>query len=176
MKKLTVIAVSLAFLVNAMGYFFIFRYQQYMVKKEMMAEIRGGGFHPGLVVLRIVNPETDRHFNRLERNEFSWYGHLYDVVVERKSGNTTVFYCLRDKKEESLLADFSMYIRANGHSPSPVKNNPIPALLYNLISQALVQYPVLHGQEQGITIHYPEFTSKIFPVYLVRYAPPPEMA
>ena len=142
----------------------------------MISQIRRGVFHPGIIILKIIRPEQNSQFRRIEKSEFSWNGKLYDVVIERRSGDTTLFYCLHDKKEETLLADFSLYLNRTGRAGSSAKGNPIPALIHNLIIQALIQTPTLPVQSQGVTFYFPEFQTSISPVYLVHFAPPPEIA
>lgn len=176
MKKIVVIAVLFVFLLNTMGYYVVFKYNRYMVKKEMIYQIRMGLFHPNIVLLKILHPEKEQQFCRIEKNEFTYFGKLYDVVVERKSGDTTLFYCLHDKKEESLLANFTLCLRRNGRSGSSPRDNPIHALLHNLITQALIQNPGLPLHGQGVTFIFPISKTPIFPVYLVHFAPPPEIA
>ena len=126
--------------------------------------------------LKILHPEKEKHFCRIDKNEFSFQGYLYDIVVERKCGDTTVFYCLRDKKEEALLADFTVFLRQSGRSGSSSKDSPIPALLHNLISQALIQNPSLPEMGGGVTFVFPILQTPIIPVYLAHFAPPPEIA
>jgi hypothetical protein len=159
-----------------MGYYIVFKCNQCLLKDEMMSQIRIGVFHPDIVVLKILFPEKERQFHRCDKNEFSWFGRLYDIVVERKSGDTTLFYCLHDKKEETLLADFTLFFNRTGHSGPSSKGNPIPALLHNLVMQALLQSPGLPLKEQGIIFLFPIFQTSIIPVYLVHFAPPPEIA
>lgn len=159
-----------------MGYFVVYKYNQYLVKKEMISQIRMGILHPDIVLLKILRPEKEPEFNRVEKNEFVYYRKLYDIVVERKSGDTTLFYCLHDKKEELLYTHFTLFLRCNGRSGSSQKDNPIHALLYNLITQALIQNSSLPPKDQGTTFVFPRSQTSINPVYLVHFAPPPEIA
>ena len=159
-----------------MGYYVVFKYNQYLVKKEMISRIRGGIFHPDIVLLKIFRPQEDSQFRRREKSEFTYYGRLYDIVVERKSGDTTLFYCLHDKKEETLLADFTLSLLRSGRSGSSHKDNPIHALLHNLITQALIQNRALPVKGQGIAFIFPVFQTPIIPVFLDHFAPPPEIA
>jgi hypothetical protein len=175
-KKLVVITVLFVFLVNTMGYYIVFKCNQWQAKQEMIGQIRMGLFHPNIILLKILSPEKEQQFQRREKNEFTWYGKLYDIVVERKSGDTTLFYCLHDKKEETALADFTLFFNRTGRSGSSSRDNPIHALLHNLITQALVHNPGLSAQNQGITFTFPVFQTAIIPVYLVHFAPPPEIA
>ena len=176
MKKIVVIAILFVFLLNTMWYYIVFKCNQCHIKNEMISQIRLGVFHPDIVLLKILRPEQEHQFQRIEKNEFSYCGRLYDIVVERKCGDTTFFYCLHDKKEEMLLADFSILFRHQRHSGSSSKDNPIQALLHNLISQALIQNAAVPLHGQGKTCIFPELQSSLFPVYLVLEAPPPKSA
>jgi hypothetical protein len=142
----------------------------------MITQIRLGIFHPDIVLLKILHPEKERRFHRMEKNEFTYFGNLYDIVVERKSGDTTLFYCLHDKKEEALLANFSIYLRHNLPSGPSQKDHSILALLHNLITQALIQKMVYPLQGEGMTFIFPVSQTPIIPVYLVHFVPPPESA
>ena len=160
-------------MVNTMGYLVIFKYNQYLIQHEMIARIRCGAFHDKITILRIYHPELKKQFRRVEKTEFTWFGKLYDVVAEGKSGDTTIYYCLHDKKEEDLLADYALYLRRNGDTSR--RDHSILAMLYNLITQALIQQPSLAGQGQGTEFHFPVSNQIIFPVYPVHFAPPPEL-
>jgi hypothetical protein len=174
LKKLAAIVVLIIFMVNAMGYLIVFRYNQYLIRQEMVARIRCGAFPDKIVLLKFLHPEREKQFIRLEQTEFTYIGKLYDVVAEGKSGDTTLFYCLHDKKEEDLLADYTLYLRRNGDSSQ--KDNSILALLYNLVTQALIQNPSIPPQGQGIAFQFPFSKILITPVYLVHAAPPPKSA
>jgi len=176
LKRILAIAVLFIFLVNTMGYYFVFRCNQYLIKQEMVSRVRKGIYHPDIVLLRILHPEKEPQYHRLGKNEFSYHGRLYDIVVERKSGDTTFFYCLHDKKEETLISDFMLYLRFNGHSGSSQKDLPIHELLQNLVTKALIQDPVPAPQDPGIAFAFPELQTMLIPVYLVHFTPPPESA
>jgi hypothetical protein len=176
LKKIAAIAVLFVFLVNTMGYFVVFKYNQYLVKQEMISRIRTGILHPDVVILKILHPEQNQQFRRIEKNEFTFCGRLYDIVVERKTGDTTIFYCLHDNKEESLIADFTLYLRNRGRSGSSQKDDPMHSLLHNLVTQALIQNRTLPDKDHGVTFVFPVYQPRIIPVYLVHVAPPPEIA
>ena len=142
----------------------------------MRLQIRGGFFHANMVLLKIVHPEKEKNFRRIEKSEFTWFGKLYDVVVERKTGDTTLIYCIHDQRQDDLIADFTMYFRSSGRQSSSPKDNPIPALLHNLITQALIQNTTLPLPGEATRFVFPVSTSLIIPVYMVHVAPPPESA
>ena len=172
MKKLAAIVVLILFLVNTMGFFVVFRYNQYRIQQEMIARIRCGDFHDNIVILKIFHPERDPQFRSLKSTEFSYFGKFYDLVAQRKSGDTTFLYSLHDTREEDLVADFSTSLRRNGDSTR--KDHSILAMLYNLITQALIQQTPQGGQGQGTAFIFPAAKQVIIPVYLVHFAPPPK--
>ena len=174
MKKLAVIAILILFLVNTIGCFIAFRFNQHRIQQEMVARIRCGSFRENIVILKILHPERESQFRRIKDAEFSYFGKMYDLVAERKKGDTTLFYCLQDTREDDLLAGYSHFLRRNGNSSH--KDNPMLALLYNLFTQALIQQPSPTIQGQGITFHFPTAKQIIIPVYLVHFAPPPKTA
>lgn len=142
----------------------------------MTTHIRSGSYHNAIVLLKILHPETNKNFRRIEKSEFTWFGKLYDVVVERKSGDTTLFYCLHDKKEEALLANVSLFLIRSGNGAATHKDKPIRALLHNMITQALIHNTPIHIPEPVTTFHFPVLTAPIFTIYLVHLAPPPKSA
>ena len=176
LKKFSVFAVLFIFLANTMGYFVVFKCNQFLIQQEMITQIRCGTFQGKIVLLKIVDVDKEINFHRIEKKEFTYFGKLYDLVIEHKNGDTTFFYCLRDKKEEVLLADYTLYLYRNGGSSSTHKPNPVLALLYNLVNQALIQTSTVPILGQGITFHFPISETHIIPVYLVHFAPPPELS
>jgi hypothetical protein len=90
------------FVFNSMGYYFIFEIHKYHVKKEMQTRADKASY--ALTILKVADPVNNREFQRVEKKEIRYKGSLYDVIKEIKTGSTTIFYCLHDKKEENLLA------------------------------------------------------------------------
>jgi len=173
LKKIVAIGVLIAFMLNTMGLFVIFRYNRFLIRQEMIAFIRSGASNDNIAILKIVHPERNKNFRRTEKNEFSFYAKLYDVVTEGKNGDTTVFYCLHDKKEEDLI---SKYAAIGSIHNSSCKDNTVLALLHNLINQALILQTFIPEVGHATAFLYPVSNSEILPVYLVHIGPPPKSA
>lgn len=174
MKKIVSAAVLLVFLFNTMGYYVVFKCSQYLVKRDMSEQLRTGMFHPDLVLLKIIHPEKNKAFRQMGAREFSWRGRMFDVVVTRKSGDTTLFYCLHDKKEERLIAGYRDYQRVADSQGSSKKQSPFRSLVQNLIIQALIQEQPSYTGRQATTFNFGR--SQLSPVegYLATPSPPPE--
>jgi len=133
MKRVFAALITLLFLFNMMGYYFVFSYDQYLVRSEMKSFIRAGYFEDSYVVLKIANFD----FIRVDKGEFRYKGKLYDIVSETKSGDSTTFKCINDKNEERLLAGFHRTFELASSQNNPVKARHAQAMLYHVIKLAL---------------------------------------
>jgi hypothetical protein len=136
MKRVSAALITLLFLFNMMGYYFVFNYNQYLVRSEMKSLIKSGYFEDSYVVLKIAN----RDFIRVDKGEFRHKGKLYDIVSETKSGDSTLFKCINDKNEERLLAGFHRTLELASSQNNPVKARHARAMLYHVIKLALPEY------------------------------------
>lgn len=58
-------------------------------------------------VLKVERVSGDKAFQRINKKEIRFHGVLYDVVREMKSGTATLFICVHDDRETSIVAGFS---------------------------------------------------------------------
>jgi hypothetical protein len=137
MKRVFAVIITMLFLFNMMGYYFVFSYNQYLVRSEMKRYINAGYFEDSYIVLKIVNPLLNPDFKRVDKNEFRYKDKLYDIISENKTGNFTTFLCINDKNEEKLLAGFHQYFELASSQNNPVKARHAQAMLYHVIKLAL---------------------------------------
>jgi len=174
LKKIIPVGLLLAFLINTMGFFVIFKYNQFLLQQEMFTLIRSGKFHREMILLKIYRPEHDRGFIRHNSREFSWHGRMYDIVIEHQGGDTTLFYCLHDKKEEALINRFQTFYKKIHRDNTRQRNIPNHAFLHNIVKQALLQQGLFLASENGTIYRYPSLTVSLISADLDRFAPPPE--
>jgi len=119
-KKLTVISFLLLIFINQVGYYFIYSYQQHLIKEEIKEELLAGMPEPSLELII----EED-NINKLEweekGKEFYLNGEMYDVAKIKHRNGKTYLYCLNDKKEKELLAAYSKSIRDKSNKQT-IKN------------------------------------------------------
>ncbi len=168
--------IVLLFLFNIMGYYFVFSYNQLLVRNEMKGLIKAGSFEGLSVVLKILNPASNNDFRRIDKEEFEYKGMLYDIVSEKKEGNFTIFRCIIDKNEEKLLTGFHHYFELSSGQNNPVKAKHALALLYHVIKLALLenrwnQSPVIPKKISFLN-PIPPLTSIFYPPA----SPPPKFA
>jgi hypothetical protein len=164
LRKTLIYILLLLFLFNSLGYYFIFELYKYHVKKEMQTRTTIGSL--ALTILKIPDVKRDPGFQRVEKKEIRYQGSLYDVIQEVKSGRTTIFYCIHDKKEEILLATMN----------SVNKSKFLLSLWQHMITIAIPPF------DNSLTETFPE--SVLFPQILVplpsallsTWSPPPKWA
>lgn len=101
LKKFIVYFTLLAFLVNSAGYHIMFEIGKSYLENEMRHAIRQKKVK--IDILRIAVSKSQGSFRRLDKSEFLYNGKLYDIVQEIKKGDTTIFYCAGDEKEDGLI-------------------------------------------------------------------------
>ena len=157
-----------------MGYLVIFKCNRFLLQREMAMRIRRGDVHADMVILKIVNPAKDPAFKQAGKMEFFYFGRLYDIITERKNGDTTCFYCMHDGKEEALLAHFNLMMKTRRRTGHQQQSAPVQALLQNLVNQALLQQGPNPDCRSGSAFRYPEMKVHFETVYLGLFTPPPE--
>ena len=117
---------------------------------------------------------TDKDFNLIDENEFTYKGSMYDAVRTDVHDNYIYFYCINDSKEEKIDQQLENHIRDN------LTNNPASQKKSNSIEKNLVKEYLTN---QALTLIFPPicFTNYIFTkdnpviVWLDTESPPPEI-
>lgn len=88
------------------GYYLWFRIEQSHIKNEIKKEVKEGLNNEDLVVITVpFNDESSIEWVEKDK-EFIYHGEMYDVVKTRSDGRIKQYFCINDKKEEKLIADF----------------------------------------------------------------------
>ncbi|TSA24699.1 MAG: hypothetical protein D4R67_11345 [Bacteroidetes bacterium] len=162
-KLLVAVLIPLLFL-NFGGYYVLKEWSRYYVKTRIREEILSGSFRTPLTVFELESPDSDPLFRRLEKFEFVYKDHLYDIVSEQQNGTKVTFVCINDQDEETLIRN---YDRSSDSKLARV-------MVQLIIHQALIPVPVLQSPESRQPVSYP------MPVFTVTAraekppTPPPE--
>jgi hypothetical protein len=147
-----------------MGYYLIYELNTLLVKHEMSDIKKSLSRHITRITIEKVSCNKD--FRRIDRKEFIYKGNLYDLVCEAKHGNTTVFYCVRDHKEENLQAGFHKAF----HSKLSL------VLLDHVISMVLIS-DTRHGNFRITNeLNFPVISPCLLPGVNRNLSPPPEFS
>ncbi len=176
MKKIFAILLLCLFLFNTMGYYFVFKVNQSIIQSEIRGIINSGNHKEMCVLVKIERPENNPNFKQLDHHEFSYYGRLYDVISESVKGNTTWYYCINDTQEERLIAGFEKIQNLNPGFGSSGKAKNNQALLYHLITIALIKEPIVFNYPQPLKVIFGYNPNNLFSLFQIPLSPPPELS
>jgi len=160
-------------LFNLCGYFFVFKCDQVYLKSEMKRMIKSGSFHGFNEEVIIVNPSSDPDFKILDKDEISYHGKMYDVISSGISGNSVIYRCINDTKEEQLISHYDKYSTILTGMNLPERSKTSTAMLYHIIKQALVNNYSFQQPSIYSIILFAEPYSKVHSVIILPSYPPP---
>ena len=163
MKKAVAAFLLVLFIFNSAGYYCLYELNRFQVKKAVHSS---NTTHPySLTVLKIRDADRDPSFQRLDKLEIRFNGNMYDIIKEVKTEKFTIFYCLRDTKEEDLLA----VMKTNNSEKTK------PGFLMNYITLVLPHIQMAMHELTAIQIVFPHLTLNLNPIQLSTWTPPPEV-
>jgi hypothetical protein len=136
LRKILSILLVLLFTFNAGGYYFV--YLQLLNNFKLTAE--NEGFEQlslnNLELIKINNTlkySTDE-FEKINDEEISYNGRMYDIFMEVNKGNYTYYHCFHDSFEDILQNSFAEYLSEQQDDDS---NLAVKSIIKILITQAL---------------------------------------
>lgn len=174
MRILSLVMISV-FTMGIVGYFPIFKLEQYRIRKEIKTQIKNKIPISELHTFRFKNPTSDVIWIR-PQIEFRLNGHMYDVVHEKKHKTFTEFKCVNDTEETILFANLDQAVqdafaensRQNKKKGSSHENVPFQ-LFFNSLN---VHFPSFYSVEKEFKFSY-FFALKTNVIELI--TPPPKL-
>lgn len=160
-KKLLVFSLLFLLLFNFMGYYFIFEVNRYQIRKEMKSASSGSHI---ISVIEILDSDSVSGLRWVDKHEFVYRGNMYDVIYTSQRSTKTVYYCIHDKKEESLVKAFQ---HAN--------TSKLTLALWNLMVHMAIPLPTFTLEsEPPILVIYQNLTMQLCNVNIQPDSPPPQ--
>lgn len=155
-----------------MGYYIVFKAQQYQIKTEIAASIKAGVYTSDVTIITIAK----NHLNKVQwfdsGKEMRYEGEMYDIVKSSKTDDSTTFYCINDTKEAKLFSYLDKHINTHVSSVPQNKNskkqsNPIIKLYFSTVQSTYFS--------SSKSIELTSFKNSIFTTPIIeKNAPPPE--
>ena len=136
MRKAAIIFFIIMLSGNSLLSVVAFKYGQKQIKREIKKMIFSGIDPARLECIALPEKDLDRPddiFQFVDKNEFKYYGRMYDIVRRETRGDTVYFYSIRDEKEEKLIADFLLEMKNNHDTNTvPRKDKLLKLLTFSL--------------------------------------------
>jgi hypothetical protein len=169
MKKLLAFLMITLLLYNTAGYYFVFCYNQFILRNEMKNLIKSSYFDKDCTIIKIANPKFNKDFIRLDNKEFRYKGILYDIISEESKDGVLIIRCVNDKQEDNLISELSRSQEfANGLSKSSSSKHSA-ALRYHIITLALLETPRFQPAQFPKVI---KFQNSFYPLSFIINPPP----
>ena len=175
MKKLFAIILVALFLFNTAGYYFVFSFNQYTIRREIHNLIRSGHYNSSCITLRIANPDTDPEFKWVDVREFRYKGVLYDLCSEVTDGSVTILKCFNDKEEDELISSFNHTQESNFGNKAPGRTKHAAAMLHHVITIAILDLPTEQSPPILTKITFISIFYSLFSIFHPPSSPPPEL-
>jgi hypothetical protein len=167
LKKITIISLLILLFVSQIGYRLLYAYQQLTVQEEMKEKILAGIGKADMQI--VVNNPTIKWLDN--KKEFILNDELFDVIEIKIENGEELIYCISDKKEQQLIANYNKILKTT-HSDNSKQNNK------HYINFSTVEFLVsstfnISPISYSIKMEYPNFDSKINYLSLKILVPPP---
>ncbi|MEI6123867.1 MAG: hypothetical protein WCQ95_09565 [Bacteroidota bacterium] len=132
MRKLLSILLVSSILFNTCGYYFTFVIIKQGFRHDFRHHLNFAATKNDRVQLAITDAEikaVHSQFRWMEQDEFRYKGKMYDVINSQKHGDTNLFVCLNDKKEEAMLAKYEGFVKHHIDSNLPYRQKSAQLLL-----------------------------------------------
>ena len=83
-----------------------------------------------LVRIAVAAPAQAKELAWHEEQEFSYQGHLFDVVRQQTRADSTIYFCWPDQGEEHLLAGLAEHVREFAHPDAGTRKSAQKMLDY----------------------------------------------
>lgn len=135
MRKALLSMLVFVFLFNVIGYYLLYHILESNNRNEMQKSLAEATVFE---TIRIHKSELHNVIFEDDGNEILLNGEMYDIRSKVDSGDYVIFYCIQDKHETKLRAEFSKHVNTDAplnHSPykkrSNFHKNPIKDLFYD---------------------------------------------
>jgi hypothetical protein len=113
MRKIFSILFLIVFLFNIMGYYPVFLLRQQNIRNEL-THIINQNIASGILTVLSFEKSQINSLQWLKKNEFSYKGDLFDVIMtESRENGKIYYYCFVDKKEKHLIVQLEKHVSRN---------------------------------------------------------------
>ena len=113
-KRIIIILVISAIIWNSGGYYVCFKAFQLSIREEMERKAESAD-DKDLVQIKLAIGDISGIIWVKKDKEFIYGGELYDMARKERSGDSDIYFCIRDIREKRLIDNFDVASRKDRH-------------------------------------------------------------
>lgn len=125
MKKAVSILLLSIFLLSQIGHQLVFTLAKWDAKNLIRQQLQSSHFDG---IVETIQENKYMHWEEKD-TEFELFGQMFDVIKKEMKGDSTVYFCINDSKEQELLTMYHQWMQHHD-SDNDKKNNAKVALKY----------------------------------------------
>ncbi|MBN8696885.1 MAG: hypothetical protein J0L87_10155 [Bacteroidetes bacterium] len=110
MKKIIAIFLLFIFLFNSIGYYAVFKFSEYQIKKTAKRAVFANLDDSQYEIITINKNDLDKIEFKDDGKEIIYKDQLYDIGKKTETETEIVLYCINDKDEEALISSLKTHI------------------------------------------------------------------
>jgi hypothetical protein len=176
LKRIIAISLLGIFTFNLMGFFLLFKIQQFRISQETTYYIKRDVPKDKLALITITS-ENRSDLDWKHEREFRYKGVVYDIVKkEMIDAHTAVYHCLTDELVTTLFLDLDELVKKNMEAKN--KGNDLIKNLYELFLSGIYALPqkliwTLFPTDSSVSYLYlTDYSSPVFDIT----GPPPKLS
>ena len=170
MKKVFIIFLLAALIINTIGYYLISEANIYQIKTASFLNIAKGLETDLSIKFKIPIKNNNKDINVVD-NELVFKGQLFDIAKKEIQGDTLVYICIPDASENQLIQNRNNWAADQaGHS-----TNKKLLSIYKSIQLFYVDFPTRDNPSKNCNISYNPYQPQHLPALDFQViAPPPQ--
>lgn len=171
-KRLITSVLILLFLGRVIGYFPIFKIEQWTIRREIKTRLKSAIPNSDLEVFSY--PIGSRDATKYgSKHEFEIDGEMYDVVRRENEGSILKLYCFHDRKETDLFKKLDQIVNDRMNSTNHPFRNVVNIFGKTFHSIVPVTDMLKLHSNSVLDFHLFSYSNTYFFEFIQKFAPPP---
>ena len=159
------------FLYNLVGAYPVALWRQHAFRQAAETQRRTGLPDAALVRVAIAQHAATTDLVWHETAEFTYQGHLFDVVRQHARADSTIYFCWPDRGEEHLLASLAEHVREFAQPDAGTRKSAQKVLDY------LAKLYLIPTADSPLLVAFPRTAAtQLYPAYAVELCSRPQSA
>lgn len=162
MKRTIIFLLVFFFILNSTSLYLILEIHRHRISASLEKNV----VTEKVEIITVNRKDLSGSLIRLDKKEISFHGKLYDVIIETQEKDHIHFYCIRDTKEENIMAGMH---KTGGNKLVTLLLNDFVKITHS--GRAIADTPAFFSE-----VKFPELKDTFLSIHPSADSPPPKTA